>query len=97
MAVENEGFWGMYVELTENVGSNLLKGRKGLCTADLQSNNAFAVWFDDPVSLAEDGRPIHWATFDWVSRDKFVIVGDRRDELREALSPLTTRIENSKK
>lgn len=97
MTVENEGFWGMYVELIEDIGTTLPKGRRGLCTADLQNYNAFAVWFDDPVSFAEDGRPIHWGTFDWASRDKFRIIGDRRDELREALSPITTKIENNKK
>lgn len=81
----------------EDIGPTLPKGRKGLCTADLQDYDRFAVWFDDPVSVAEDGRPIHWVSFDWASRDKFLIIGDRRDELKEALNPFMTKIENSKK
>jgi len=92
MAVKEEGYRGMHVELMEDIGDTLTKGLRGLCTADLQSYDRFAVWFDEPLAYAESGTPIHWVSFEWKDRDKFHIVGDRTEELNDALAPVMALI-----
>jgi hypothetical protein len=95
---EEKEYRGMIVELQEDLKhASLAKGRKGLCTADLKEYDKFAVWFDEPVSVSEDGKPLHWVTFDWVVRDKFLIVGNGNDELDKALQPIITRINKGTK
>lgn len=96
MTQENENFVGKYVEIVED-GCGVPKGRKGIVTADLKEHNAFAVWFDEPIGSTEDCQPLHWARFEWQERNKFAIIGDRTQELTEALRPFTSRIEQAQK
>jgi hypothetical protein len=100
MTVEDEGYLGKWVELIEDL-PGIEKGRRGLCTADLEGHDVFQVWFDNPLSVTveEDGtvKPFHWMRFKWTMRDKFLIVGDRMEELKKAFAPVMKKIEDGKK
>lgn len=80
MKVANEGYLNRKVILTEDIGKPtdlcfLVKGSTGVCTADLEQYNVFAVWFDEPVGTNENGKPIYWVRFEpWSEREKFEIL-----------------------